>query len=85
MWKKGISSLRLKVLGKPYMLARIVLIIDITKKIGARMEGSRIPSPPEERFSDAIDQAYCGKESMRSRSCKKSFIEVVSNVVNLEV
>ena len=50
------------------MLARIVLNIDMTEIIGVRVEGSRIPSPPEERFSDAMDQAYCGKEPMKRRS-----------------
>ena len=85
MGKNCDSSFCVKVLGKPYVLALIVLIMDIIKKIGARTVGSRIPSPPDDRFSEAIDHACDGRESMSRRSCKKSCEEEVSELVKLEV
>ena len=85
MWKKFESSFCLKVFGKPYVLARIVLIMDIMKKIGARIVGSRIPRPPDDKLSDAMIHACVGKELASSKSCKKSCEDEVSDVVKGEV
>jgi len=53
-----------KIVGNPKILERMVLIIDETKNIGARVKGLVRPRPPEMMLRDAICSACSGRESM---------------------
>ena len=72
-------------MGKPWKLARIALIIDKTKYIGAFVDGFVRSNPRDARFKEAMDSACGGSSSVYCRFVRNVVIICCRLVVNWDL